>query len=54
MTDLTFDDIEKFNFLIKLKKEDSEGYKQFWADLKEVIKDMMKLSKEIAEEIDDA
>ena len=51
--DVKMNDIEYYKWLIKLKNEKPEEYKKFWADLKDVMKDMIKIAKEINDELED-
>lgn len=49
---LSLTDIAKLREFSKWKKENPEEYKQFWIDVKEIYKDLIKAAKEIAEEVE--
>lgn len=49
---LTASEILAFRELVKIKRENPEEYKQLWEDIKEIVKDMMVVMKELVEEME--
>lgn len=49
MNNIDFIDLEKLKWLIDLKNNHPEEYKKFWADVEEIMKDMLKSLKKIQE-----
>ena len=44
--------LKEMQELIKIKNENSEEYKKFLNDLKEVMKDISKIAQEVVEELE--
>ena len=52
MSEISLKDVEELRKLVEWKKEKPDEYKQFLNDMKDVMLDLMKVSLELAKELD--
>jgi len=52
MIDLDIKDLEQLKEFVKFKRENPEEYKQFFKDIKMIMLDLMRVAKEINEELE--